>query len=147
MNKKALPCEGFFAIMTTVLKTFHNLLAKPIYAQTQDWEKINPSCVAGFGNDVATIQGIMCLLANVLSVALTIIGIAGFIMLVVASLQWMLSGGNSQSVESARNSMIFAVVGLLLALSSFMIINIIAQFTGLSIIESFNIPDSSFNWF
>ncbi|MBD3250608.1 MAG: hypothetical protein GF381_03510 [Candidatus Pacebacteria bacterium] len=115
-----------------------------VLAQTQSWSNIEPSCVAR--GDVATIQGVMCLLANVLSVSLTFIGLIGFIMMVVGSIQWMLAGGNSQEVEKAGKTMLYAFIGLVLALSSFIIINIIAQFTGVNIIKEFFIPDSDYQW-
>lgn len=92
---------------------------------------------------VATIQGFGCLVANVLSVTLTIIGLVGFIMMIVGSMKWLLSGGNTQNVESARKTMTWAVVGLGVALSSFVIINLIAQFTGVNVITEFFIPSSN----
>ncbi len=115
--------------------------AAPVLAQTEAWEE--GLCVQ-YG--VATIQGIGCLLANVLSIVLTVIGIAGFIMMVVGSLRWLLSGGNTQNVESAKKTMTYAVIGLVVAISSFAIINLIAEFTGVHIIKEFFIPTSDFDW-
>ena len=112
-------------------------------AQTQNWSEINESCVVG---DVATIQGIGCLLANLLSVLLTIIGIAGFIMLIYAAFNMLLSAGNSQAMEKSKNTMTFAVVGLILALSSFIILNILIDFTGIEILRNLSIPGSQKDW-
>ena len=116
-------------------------IVKPVYAQTQEWTE--GVCVR---NDVATIQGIGCMLANIFSVALTLLGIAGFIMIIYAALNMMLSGGNSQAVEKSKNTITFAVVGIILALSSFIIINLISSFTGINAIRDFIIPGSSTNW-
>lgn len=118
-------------------------IVKPVYAQTQAWENINGACVK---DGVATVQGIGCMIANVFSVALTLLGIAGFIMIIYAALNMMLSGGNSQAVEKSKNTITFAVVGIILALSSFIIINIIASFTGINTIRDFVIPGSQTNW-
>ncbi len=82
------------------------------------------------------------MLANVLSIALTAIGLAGFVMMIVGSLTWLLSGGDSQKVEKAGKTMTFAVVGLIVALSSYIIIRLIASFTGVSVIENFMLPSS-----
>lgn len=134
-------------LMKLLLKNLITLIKfvnpNKVFAQTKTWKDINSHCVV---DDVATVQGLMCLVANVLSVALPLIGIAGFVMMLFGALQWMLSGGNSQSVEKARNSMVFAVVGLVLALSSFVIINLIADFTGIDIIKEFVIPTSDYDW-
>ncbi len=115
------------------------LFPQAVMAQTEEWSEGPGKCVY---NGVATIQGITCLIGNVLSVAITMIGIAAFIMLIVGSVRWMLSGGNSQNVEKARNTMVFAVIGIVLALSSFVVLNLLADFTGIDILKEFIIPSS-----
>lgn len=117
--------------------------AKPVQAQTSPWDGV---CVSQFDPEVATIQGLQCLLANVLSVFLTILGITGFIMLVVGSMRWLLSGGNSQNVDKAGKTMTFSVVGLVVALCSFIILRLVAQFTGVDTILDFTIPSSDTVW-
>jgi len=112
-------------------------------AQTKTWEAYDQGCVL---DGVATIQGMSCMIANILSVSLTVIGLAGFIMLIVGSMRWLMSGGNTQNVDSARKTMTFAVIGLVIALSSFVIINLVAEFTGIDIIKQFFIPDSDEQW-
>jgi len=114
--------------------------ASPALAQTSAWSGV---CVGESGThaeDVATVQGLQCLIANVLVVFLTIVGIAAFIMLVISSLRILASGGNSQAVEKARNSITYAVIGLVVAVSAFAILNLIASFTGVDTILQFNIP-------
>ena len=92
--------------------------------------------------EVATIQGIRCMLANVLSIAITGIGFAGFIMLIVGGFRYLTSGGNSKGTETAKNTITFAVIGLVVALSSFIILNLIAEFTGIKTITKFIIPEA-----
>lgn len=125
------------------LQLFALAFPQVVRAQTSEWSGI---CVYAEDEEVATLQGLQCLLANVLSVALTLIGIAGFIMLVVGSMKWLLSGGNAQHVEKAKNTMTYAVVGLIVALSAFIILNLVAEFTGIKSILKFTIPDSSQMW-
>jgi hypothetical protein len=93
---------------------------------------------------VATIQGLQCLIGNVLSVIITIIGLAAFVMLILGSFRYMVSGGNSKGTESARQTITFAIVGIVVALSAFLILNLIAAFTGVEEIQEFKIPDSDF---
>lgn len=112
-------------------------------AQTQDWSSISGGCVVG---DVATIQGVGCLVANMLSVALTIIGLAGFVMIVYAAFYMMLMGSNSQGTEKAKNTVTMAVIGIIIALSSFIILNIISAFTGVNLVENISLPGSGKNW-
>lgn len=139
-------------VLTFVLIMFFAAfgLVPQAQAQTTTWKGV---CV-GAGStadgvsrtDVATLQGAQCLLANILSIFLTTMGLTGFIMLIVASFRWMLSGGNSQQVEKAGKTIVFVVVGLLIALSSFIILNILAEFTGIKTILNFVIPSSDTVW-
>ena len=86
------------------------------------------------------------MLANVFSIALTALGIAGFIMIIYAAFNMMIMGGNSQATEKSKNTITMAVVGIILALSSFIIVNLISDFTGLEVIKNFTIPGSAKNW-
>ncbi|MDO5561435.1 MAG: hypothetical protein Q4G02_01535 [bacterium] len=81
--------------------------------------------------DVATIQGITCAIANILNVVMTIFSFVGFGMFVYGSLMWLFAGGQSSRVEKARNTFVYAIFGLILAVGSFIIIQIIAYFTGM----------------
>ncbi|MFZ1721062.1 MAG: hypothetical protein WAU07_01000 [Microgenomates group bacterium] len=115
------------------------LFAQQAFAQSA-WSGV---CVGGEDNDVATIQGLECLIGNVFQVILTVIGLSGFVMMIIGAFKWLVSGGNAKGVESARNTITFAVVGLVVALSAFIILNLIAAFTGVNVITSFVIPEST----
>jgi flagellar basal body-associated protein FliL len=84
-------------------------------------------------------------LANAV-LALTILGLVGFVMMVVASLQYLLSGSNSQQAEKSKQTMTYAVIGIVVALSAFIILNLVAEFTGVKSILNFKIPDSMTQW-
>jgi ABC-type Fe3+ transport system permease subunit len=130
----------------TLLLTFGVSFVLPATAaaQTQEWTGV---CVhRGPEGNVATLQGLQCLIGNVLQVAFTFIGLAGFVMIIVGAFNYMLSGGNSKGVDAARNTITFAVVGFVVSLSAFILINIVASFTGVNIIKEFAIPDSCTLW-
>ncbi len=114
------------------------------YAQTKEWSEIGAGCVSEDG--VATVQGFGCMMANVLSVFLTVLGIVGFVMIIYAAFNMMIMGGNSQATEKSKNTITYAIIGIILALSSFIIINLIANFTGLDVIKNFSIPGSGKQW-
>lgn len=122
-----------FAISTALSSYF--LSASPAFAQSA-W---GGDCVI---NGVATIQGIGCLLANIFNVFISVLGIIAFMMLIVGGFKYMLSGGNSKGIESARSTITFAIVGIVVALSAFIILNLIADFTGIETILNFTIPSS-----
>jgi len=122
------------------------LLPLKVTAQTKKWSGVCVGPAGGIASDVATIQGLECLVANIFTVFITLLGLAGFVMFLVAGVRWMTSGGNSKGIETARNTMTFAVVGLVVALSAFIVINLIADFTGVNIIRKFVIPGPNTQW-
>lgn len=119
-------------------------IVQPVQAQTQNWTDINTGCVI---DGVATVQGVGCMLANFLSIALTLIGLVGLVMIIYAAFTLLLSAGKSQQVEKSKNTITFAIIGIILALSAFIIINLLAEFTGINIIKNLSIPGSDKNWF
>lgn len=112
------------------------------YAQgTQTWRGVCTDTGDEFG--VATIQGFQCLIANVLRIAVTGIGFAGFVMLIVGSFRYLLSGGNPKGIDEGKQTTTYAVLGLVMALSAYFILRIIADFTGVDAILNFTIPAPS----
>ena len=112
----------------------------PAYAQ-QDFSALNPKCVgsSAYGaQDVATIQGAECLIANILASAVTLIGIIAFVMFLVGGFRYLTSGANSKGVEAGANSISFAILGIVVALASFVILNVISNITGIKTILQFN---------
>lgn len=136
---KRIPRQFLALILNLTVLLF--VFATPAAAQTSAWSGV---CVqshqspAGTTN-VATIQGFQCLIANVLSVAIQFIGLAGFVMMIIGAFRYMLSGGNSKGAEAARNTVTYAIVGLIVALSSFIILNLLSAFTGVETILNFSL--------
>ncbi len=130
----------------TFLVLFFSTIPSPVSAQTtQVWTKPGSVCVAA-GTDVATIQGLQCLIGNLLSIAITGIGFAGFVMMIIGSFRYLLSGGNAKGVEAGKNAFTFAIVGLVVALSAFMAVKLVSDFTGVTSILRFQIPTSDKQW-
>ncbi|PIR58617.1 MAG: hypothetical protein COU69_04655 [Candidatus Pacebacteria bacterium CG10_big_fil_rev_8_21_14_0_10_56_10] len=92
-------------------------------------------------SDVATIQGFECLLANVLSVAITLIGLVALVMLIYGSFKLMLSGGQAKSTEEARKIVTYSIVGIIVALSAFVVLRLIIEFTGIQELGNFQVPN------
>lgn len=117
-------------------------LAIPPLAAAQSfgfkWQGV---CVAGPDNDVATIQGLECLIANILTVFIALIGMAAFVMVVIAAFRYLISGGNTKGTEQARSTLMYAIIGIVVALSAFIILRLLSAFTGVDLTQ-FTIPRS-----
>lgn len=74
-----------------------------------------PSVLFGNGGIVTTITNIMLFIVGALSV----------IMLIVGGLRYVISGGNSSSVTAAKNTILYAIVGLVIAFLAYAAINFV----------------------
>lgn len=99
-----------------------------------------PEC-QGTGNaaDVPTIQGIECVFANIIAAALGLAAIILFGMFVFGGFRYLTSGGNPEAVEKARGTLTHAVAGLVILILAFVILLVIAEFTGVTQIREFNV--------
>jgi hypothetical protein len=129
--------------LATFLTSF-KVIASFAFAQPVAWSGTCTGADSGLtgASDVATIQGLGCLIANVLSVAVTMIGLLAFVMFIAASFRYLVAGGNSKNVELAKGTMTYAIAGIVVALSAFIILNLITQFTGVDV-SRFVIPDAT----
>lgn len=113
--------------------------ARQVQAQRNADGTWGRECVGtGVAEGVPTIRGAECLIANALNVILTIFALVGFVMFVYGAIMYMMSGGQPQKMEKAKDTITYVVVGLVLAISSVVFINLISTFTGVSSILSIN---------
>jgi hypothetical protein len=67
---------------------------------------------------------------NVINVLLYLLGAAAVIVIVIGGIMYATSGGESANVTKAKNMILYAVVGLVIALLAYAIVNfVIARFT------------------
>lgn len=94
-------------------------------------------------DDVATIQGIECLVGNILNIAISAIGLAAAVMFVVGSFLLLTSGGNPKGTDAAKKTISYAIMGLIVALSAWIILNFVSVFTGNTSILQFGILEQN----
>lgn len=87
----------------------------------------------------APLTGLQDIFSNLISLAIGFGGIVFFLMFVVGGFQYLTAGGNPQSVEGARKTLTYAIMGLVFVALSFLILKLIASFTGVNGILNFQI--------
>lgn len=92
------------------------------------------SCVI---NDVATLDCIPAVFQNVVNAALLFTGVIAVIIIILSGIRFITSGADAKKLETARHTLVFAILGLLLVLFSFLILNLIGYITGASCIQFF----------
>lgn len=118
-----------------LLVSSYLFLVSPALAQG-NWD--NGRCIAP-GTDVATLQGLECLFANILSVIVLIAGLAFMAMFIVGGFQYLFSSDDSKQVAAATGTLTSAIIGLVGVIGSWFILRLIENFTGINI-TTFIIP-------
>lgn len=70
------------------------------------------------------------ILQNSLMVFILFVLIVATIMILFSGIQWIVSGGDKNKIEAARNRLIFSIVGLVIALLAFFIVQLIGGIFG-----------------
>lgn len=73
-------------------------------------------------SNIAGEDGVLKTITNVL---LFIIGAVSVIMIIYGGITYVTSGGNSTRVQSAKNTILYAVVGLIVAILAYAVVNFV----------------------
>lgn len=100
------------------------------------WEDY-PDCLSPEG--VATLNCIPVVFQNFVAALLAVVGAVSLIMIIVSGYKYMTARGDAKQLEGAKHTLFYAIIGLVVVLFSFLIINLIADLTGVGkCIQFFN---------
>jgi hypothetical protein len=86
---------------------------------------------AARGNgQTANLFGSSGIFSTITNVLLFLLGAISVIMIIIGGLRYVISGGNSTNVTAAKNTILYAIVGVIIAMLSYAIINfVLGSFT------------------
>lgn len=120
----------FLALMVSLSITFGYgglaLAAGQTAARDQVCEGVSGQVGGSCDSGATDIQTIIAAIINILSI---IVGIAAVIMIIIAGLKYVTSGGDTSSIASAKNTLIYAVVGLIVTAFAQFIVRFVLQST------------------
>ena len=98
---------------------------------------------AGGNSDAQTSANTLCgatpkdgenlpdIVKNVINLILVVLGMVAVIMIVIGGIRYTTSNGDSSSVKAAKDTILYAVVGLIVAILSYAIVNfVLGRFSG-----------------
>lgn len=121
--------------LTISLSIFFLLFSPSVVQAQTEWTEVN-GCLS---DGAATLQGINCLFENIVVIAIQLTGLAMFVMLIIGGFKYLTAQGDPKAIESAKTTLTRAILGLILAISAWMIILFISRFTGVEGILEFNV--------
>ena len=99
---------------------FHNLPILADAASDAIKNGAGKACGDACGNN-----NLMLSLKNISNTLIFIAGALAVIILIVAGLRYIISNGDAKQVEGAKNTILYAVIGLIVAILAFAIVNFV----------------------
>lgn len=90
----------------------------------------------GLKDSILTFKCIPTYFYNLISWALIFAGVVSLLLIIVGGFKLMFSGGDPKQTESARKTITWSVIGLILILLSFAIVKFVAAVTGIDCLTS-----------
>lgn len=82
---------------------------------------------------IGTLSCIPYFLKNIINAAFILAAVIAVVLIILSGIRLMLSGGDVEKVAKAKRSLTFTIIGLVIILLSFVIINLIGRVTGTNI--------------
>lgn len=119
MNKTKLIIASLFAVLAIAV-----VFAGPTVhaAPTDVLQKCNSLSNVCSGTDGSSLYKI---LKTVINLLLTIVGVISVIMIIIGGIRFATSAGDAAQAKGARETVIYAVVGLVIAIMSIAIVNFV----------------------
>ena len=93
------------------------------------WEK----CLA---DGAPTLQCVPMVIKVIINWSIVLAGIVALFLIIYSGIKFINSGGDPKSIDAAKKALTYALIGLIVVLLSFFIINFIATFTGVDALRS-----------
>ena len=105
------------------------ILPFPAFAQSQVQEGLNTGGLSSlFGNAGLTgAQSLSQLIVEIINIMLIFAGAVAVIFVIIGGYQYLTSAGNEESAEKGKKTLINAIIGVVLIIMSFVIINVIVN--------------------
>jgi hypothetical protein len=125
MIRKTLFYTPAFAALTTAL-----LGTAQTFAASFNLSMSEGASSARGVDQVANLFGTTGIFTTVSNVMLFAVGAISVIMIIIGGLRYVVSGGNTSNVAAAKNTILYAVVGIIISMLAYAIINfVIASFS------------------
>jgi hypothetical protein len=88
------------------------------------WDVFTPgSPYIGEGQPTELLTGADAIIPRFINIMLFSVGILAVVMLIYGGLRYVISGGNDSKVKDAKNTILYAIVGLIVAILGYALVN------------------------
>lgn len=122
--------KGIIGLIVSILFSF--FFVSPAFAQPQKVEVCPKDSNFAFLCELTGAQA-GSVVEKVIVILLILSILIALFFLIWGGIKWIFSGGDKTAVESARNHIVAAIVGLIIALAAFFILQLILGFFGVKL--------------
>lgn len=101
--------------------------AAPTYVSAAPADKINEGVIAIGGGEPQNQRPLATIVRDIVNIILYVLGAIAVIMIIIGGFRYVLSGGDSSSVTAAKNTIFYAVIGLIVAILAYAIVNFVVN--------------------
>ena len=104
------------------------------------------NCLAkidGKNTNVPTLDCIPTLFSILINDLLAFVGTAAVLMMIYSGIEMITARGDAKKLDTSHKTFFYSIIGLLLVLFSFLIVNLIADITGVTCIKMFGFTSCS----
>ena len=84
----------------------------------------------GEGQPTELFDGPQALIPRAINLMLFIVGILAIVMLIWGGIRYVISGGNQEKVKDAKNTILYAIIGLVVAILGYAVVNWVISVVG-----------------
>jgi hypothetical protein len=122
--------RGKLAIITSLLgaivASFVVVFAAPLASAQSFNLSISDGADSARGVDqAADLFGATGIFTTITNVLLFVVGAISVIMVIIGGLRYIISGGNTANVTTAKNTVLYAIIGIVVALFAYAIVNFV----------------------
>ena len=110
-----------------VMAAESNLTTTPGTAENPAQAGAETAKANGMPSDLVGVNGVFTKITNTVLYA---VGIISVIMLIYGGLRYVISGGDSKKVTDAKNTIMYAIIGLIISILAYAIVNFVINAVG-----------------
>lgn len=122
----------YFLALSSLTSLFFYSFANQVLAAAND-------CSNALGCPPAGVEAIETLFARVIGISVGAAFIALVVVLVIAGIKFITSGGDAKSLSAASQAIVWGLLGILFMALAWLILQLIAAFTGIDALKFFNL--------
>ena len=128
MRYNVIMIQGYISKIVTTLLTIGlgiALVATPVSALGEGGASAGIGAARGDNTPSNLVNGDSSIIKRAINIMLFAVGVLSVVMLIFGGFRYVISGGKKESVTNAKNTILYAIVGLLVAVFAYAIINFI----------------------